>query len=195
MLSCQKHSDSTVSHYPYGMLMPGRYVQDTSAKCMTVSANKWMVTPETTCKDSSDTWPWFPVELNNWVAIQIVNGTPQLDFYRDGAVLVFNIPKGNNSLPNQHTLNLEIEGDMSVGVAFILISNSDSGNFTYSQPIIQGQQHRTLSMDFLPYGYPNEKILLYIAPLSPMGATFLLKSICLTEEKYSSQSVPAGASL
>ena len=91
-------------YYPFGMLMPGRYVQDTSMKCMTISSNKWMMQPVSSCKDSTDSWPWFPIVTNSGVDINIVNGVPLLYFYSPSAMLILNIPKGSSSTSNLRTL-------------------------------------------------------------------------------------------
>jgi hypothetical protein len=42
---------SVYDYYPFGMLMPGRYVSDTTGKCMTISQTKWVTTIVDSCMD------------------------------------------------------------------------------------------------------------------------------------------------
>jgi RHS repeat-associated protein len=45
---------SAYDYYPFGMLMPDRYVSDTSSKCMTLTQSRWVTTWVDSCYNLSD---------------------------------------------------------------------------------------------------------------------------------------------
>jgi len=97
---------SAYDYYPFGMLMPGRYVSDTSQHCVTVTRPTWVWKEVTVAYWDVYAWEWPSLELVGEATAKV-----------DGDAVEINAPNASDAVgytfpvtPNvQQTLTLDIE--------------------------------------------------------------------------------------
>jgi hypothetical protein len=82
---------SVYDYHPFGMLMPGRYTQDTSTECVTVSQEKWVTTWVEDCYYRTD-WPWPNLELIGSPTVSTTGPRILLSANTNGKGISFDLP-------------------------------------------------------------------------------------------------------
>jgi hypothetical protein len=75
-------------YYPFGMLMPGRFVSDESEKCLTLTQTQWVTNWEEYCYDVYK-WVFPKIRLINSASIKVAAGLLDFDLSHTAAQIDF----------------------------------------------------------------------------------------------------------
>jgi hypothetical protein len=113
-------------YYPFGMLMPDRYVSDTSSRCITITQTKWVTTWVDSCYDVFN-WVWPEVNIASTDLTFSTKKAGNIQF--NGPNFSSHVYFGINTLPNvEQTITFSVLD--AITPANVQVGETINGNWT-----------------------------------------------------------------